>query len=304
MTSLHKRINENKKIYLSKNNEGNLNNINNKHQRTSPKNFTFKTVFFNNFCLMPMSPSFIDKNNQYSNISINQQNYTSRGPDNFSNYNKSVFFDEEKGIHFISSNIKNNPQYSKNRKPQLNNINFNSDNNSFFINMNHRKNLKNLINEVNSKNKLDLIKKNKKKDNPKNNRNKDNKNNKKVNNFNEEYYCTTMDFSKVDIIRREDSNKLKNKNNDKRNNNKKHVQFNLTKNVLFLYNDNDYISYYKTIPENQKRGTKNLRKKIKPIIMKYNKQEIKIDKNYIYKENLSEAEILSKSIKLDDDSGV
>jgi hypothetical protein len=38
--------------------------------------------------------------------------------------------------------------------------------------------------------------------------------------------------------------------------------------------------------------------------MKYNKQEIKIDKNYIFKENLSEAEILSKSIKLDDDSGV
>ena len=38
--------------------------------------------------------------------------------------------------------------------------------------------------------------------------------------------------------------------------------------------------------------------------MKYNKQEIQIDKNYIYKENLSEAEILYKCIKLEDDSGV
>ena len=236
LTSLHKRTNENKKIFFSKNNECNLNYMNNKYKRASPKNFTFKNVFFNNFYMMPMSPSFIGTNNQYSNININQQNYIFRNTqndykDNFSNYNKSVFFDEKKGIHFISPNIRNKPQYSKNRKRQLNkNLTANSNNNSSLININNRKNHKNKINEVHNNNKIDLIKRNKKKDNLKNYIN---KNNKKVNNFNEDYYCTTMDFSKVDIIRRDDSNKLKNKNTDNINNNKEHiVQFNLNQNNL------------------------------------------------------------------------
>ena len=73
---------------------------------------------------MPMSPSFIGSNNQITNINMYKKKYTSTNPridykDSFSNYNKSVFFDEEKGIHFISSNIKNNPQYTQKRKPKL-----------------------------------------------------------------------------------------------------------------------------------------------------------------------------------------
>ena len=55
---------------------------------------------------------------------------------------------------------------------------------------------------------------------------------------------------------------------------------------------------------NNNNKTKNLRKKFMPIIKKYNKQYIKIDKNYIFKENLSESEILSECYTLVDSNNI
>ena len=135
-TSLKKLKNENKKIMLSKKNEDNLSHNSNKNIRTSPKNLTFKTVFVNNFCLMPMSPSFIsNKNIKYSKYNRNKNIYTFTSPqndynnkirDNFSNYKQPILFNEEKEVKYNLLLQKNNSQYDKNKKGKSkNHINFN-----------------------------------------------------------------------------------------------------------------------------------------------------------------------------------
>ena len=118
-----------------------------------------------------------------------------------------------------------------------------------------------------------------------------------------------MDFSNLDIIKGEDSNIFQNinsgNNSTSATNNKKHIKFDLTKNTTFIYEEKDLISKYTKIPIDNKNKTKpknnNIKTKLLPIIKKYDKKNIKIDKNYIFKENLDESDILSESIKLFDD---
>ena len=305
--SFHKLKIGNKKINLTKNNKDKINHLSNKNIRTSPKNFTFKTVFVNNFCLMPMNSSFISKNKRYSNKKIyftnnnnqnNQNDFNIINKDNLSNYKNPIIFKEEKDIHYKSQIKKNNKKAKK--------ININDDNNSFFIELNNKKNSKTNINEIFRDN-GDLIKN--KINKAKNTKNNINKNNLKENGFNEDYYYTTMDFSNLDIIKGEDSNIFQNinsgNNSTSATNNKKHIKFDLTKNTTFIYEEKDLISKYTKIPIDNKNKTKpknnNIKIKLIPIIKKYDKKNIKIDENYIFKENLDESDILSESIKLFDD---
>ena len=275
---IHKLKIGNKKINLTKNNKDKINHLSNKNIRTSPKNFTFKTVFVNNFCLMPMNSSFISKNKRYSNKKIyftnnnnqnNQNDFNIINKDNLSNYKNPIIFKEEKDIHYKSQS-----------KTNINEI-F-RDNGDL---------IKNKINKA------------------KNTKNNINKNNLKENGFNEDYYYTTMDFSNLDIIKGEDSNIFQNinscNNSTTATNNKKHIKFDLTKNTTFIYEEKDLISKYTKIPIDNKNKTKpknnNIKTKLLPIIKKYDKKNIKIDENYIFKENLDESDILSESIKLFDD---
>ena len=98
--SFHKLKIRNKKIILSKYNKDKIN----KNIITSPKNFTFKTVFVNNFCVMPMDSFFISKNNQNSNITSNKKIYFTNNnnqnnqndfniinKDNLSNYKNPIY---------------------------------------------------------------------------------------------------------------------------------------------------------------------------------------------------------------------
>ena len=309
--SFHKLKIENKKINLTKNNKDKIIHLPNKNIRTSPKNFTFKTVFVNNFCLVPMDSSFISKNKIYSNITSNKKIYFTNNnnqnnqndfniinKDNLSNYKNPIIFKEEKDIHYKSQIKKNNKKAKK--------ININDDNNSFFIELNNKKNSKTNINEI-FRDDGDLIKN--KINKAKNTKNNINKNNLKENGFNEDYYYTTMDFSNLDIIKGEDSNIFQNinscNNSTTATNNKKHIKFDLTKNTTFIYEEKDLISKYTKIPIDNKNKTKpknnNIKTKLLPIIKKYDKKNIKIDENYIFKENLDESDILSESIKLFDD---
>ena len=298
----------------------NLNQIKNKSPKISPKNYTFKTVFVNNFCVMPMNSSLIDNNTKNTHLNGNKKNnlnnsnrldLTDRAiftnSNNYNNSNYSINIKQEKNMNNVNKLIfhrknQDNYKYIFNK----NNAYINTDINSFIINKKKFKKKSNIENDM-----MNQFNNNKKSNNIENElKQKDFKENK----FNENYYYTTMDLSKLTFIKRKNSNDTKNFNNankdnnsfyiinDNNNNNynnidnnKKHIKFDLNKNILFFYNDKDYISKYQKISFNKNAKIRNLRKKIIPIIKKFNKEDIKIDNNYILKENLEENEILSKN---------
>jgi hypothetical protein len=274
--------NHNTKIVLKKKiNKTNLSQKNS--QRINPQNYTFKTVFVNNFCVLPMNSSFTNNKNKYkdpnnkppklyNDINLNMLNNKS---------NKSC---KSHPSIFIDNNIlkiKNNDSKDKLKKERENSktkaiINIKNDSN---INLN-------LITKKNNNN------------NPKNmtyrkinipsfKTSNVKESDLKENNFNEEYYYNTMDLSKLNIIKEQETKKIQII--------KKHIQFDLNRNVYFFYDDQDYISKYKKIPNNN-IYSKNLKINI-PIIRHFNIGDIKTDNNYKFKENLDEKEIISDSIK-------
>ena len=111
----------------------------------------------------------------------------------------------------------------------------------------------------------------------------------KENDFNEDYYYTTMDFSNIDFAVN---------NNILQNSNKKHVKFDLKQNVSFIYNKNDYVYNCKIYAKNNNTKIKNLRKNSKPIIKTFNKEDIKINKKYILNERLKEKELVTDFFKI------
>ena len=342
--SLHKIniLENNNKIIPPKRHLINLNQIKNKNQRISPNNYTFKTVFVNNFCVMPMNSSMIDNNNKYINLNnkkknslfnlnnSNELNLTDRNL--FTNSNYSVNIKQEKNINNSKKLIHYKKNQDKYNSPNNNNINYiNEELNSFIINKKKRIILKN----INIGNDMMTKINNNKKSNDNNNKKDLEQKNFKENNFNENYYYTTMDLSKLTFIKgkntvnnknsnnqnfinsdnnknlikndKKDNNGVNNNNENKNNNvinkdnNKKHIKFDLSKNVLIFYNDKDYITKYKKISLNKSAKIRNLRTKIKPIIKKFNKEDIKINNNYVSKENFDEKEILSENILVFDD---
>ena len=268
-------------ILQKKTNKINLSQKNS--QRINPQNYTFKTVFVNNFCVLPMNSSFTNNKNKY------------KDPNN----------KPPKLYNDINLNMVNN----KSNKSCKNHPSAFTDNNIFKIKNNdskaklkkERENSKTMAN-INIKNKsninLNLITKNKKNNSLKNMtyRKKNipsfKTSNVKVsdlkeNNFNEEYYYNTMDLSKLNIIKEQEAKKIQII--------KKHIQFDLNRNVYFFYNDQDYISKYKKIPNNNINS-----KKLKinlPIIRHFNIGDIKVDNTYKFKENLDEKDIISESVK-------
>ena len=76
------------------------------------------------------------------------------------------------------------------------------------------------------------------------------------------------------------------------------MKFDLTQNVCFIYNSNDYIFKSKIYAKNINTRIKNLRKNSKPIIKKFNKEDIKINKKYILNERLKEKEIVADYFKI------
>ena len=124
----------------------------------------------------------------------------------------------------------------------------------------------------------------------------------KEKNFNEEYYYNLMDLSKFPFLKGKNKkeiqkikgNKLEVQNNKNKN---KHIHFDLTKNIFFLYIDKDYISKYKKYSKNNNNNAQKLKVSNKPIIKKFNIDDIKINKNYLPKEYLDEDEIVIESSK-------
>ena len=284
----------NRKIILSKENKISINNIKNKGQNTSPKNYTFKTVLVNNFCVVPMNSSFIDKNRK-NKIFMNKRNNHLHSYNNksisISNSNKNYKNNNHIFEHINTFNNQINHSNNKvkfaliNKYPNKQNININ---NSYFINNNNN----NKIDNKNiTKNRINNYIKNNKKTKLENN------NIFKEKDFNEDYYYTTMDLSK--LLYKDNNN---NNNETNKSINKKHIQFDLTKNIIFCYNDRDYITKYQRISKNKNIKIKNVRKNNDPIIKKFNKSDIKINNNYISKENLDEKEIFSELIKFFEDN--
>jgi hypothetical protein len=232
---------KNKNVIVSKLYKGNI-----------PQNYTFKTLFVNNFCIVPMNSSFIGnskevKNMNYGNMTLNK------------NINNSINnIDKDKIYHpKFSHNNYMNPKKINMQKNFTNNLVMNIENKQ-------KKNIKMNKNYMTNNTETSLLEfKSISYKNIYNNKNKQKNilNDDKIlkdNGFNEEYYYTTMDFSNFDFA-------IYN-NNNLQNTNKKHVKFDLTQNVSFIYNSNDYIY-------NRKISTKNNNTRIKNTIFK----------NYIFK---------------------
>jgi len=252
----------------------------------TPQNYTFKTLFVNNFCIVPMNSSFIGRNdtnkelkkiNYSSNMILNRNINNTDNPNkcdsklNYNNYMSPKMIYRQK--NFPNNQIKNieNKQKKKVKMNKNNKIN-STDTKSLIESKNiSYKNMKN------SKKKQETIYN-------------DNDNILKEIGFNEDYYYTTMDFSNLDFVVSNNSN-LQNAN-------KKHVKFDLTQNVSFIYNKNDYICDCKIYIKNKNTRIKNLRKNSKPIIKKFNKEDIKINKKYILNERLKEKEIVTDFFKI------
>ena len=292
--SKHKITNKTKKLILPK-------EVKKKEQekieykKVSPKNYTFKTVFVNNFCLLPVNSSIINKNNRYGksdsksnnnyiNTTSNENNLKLK--ENFSNYQYPVHMNERKQLLNNNHSMKNIKNIKIKQSPGI------KDNNSYLINKSKKINVNYSLTERNSNN--NILK------NIKNiNDSQSVLNNVilKDNDFNEDYYYTIMDLSKLNYNLKKNPNSQFKNNNE----NKKHIKFDLSKNTLFIYNEKDYISRYKKYSANKKTKTRNLiRKNFKPIIKKFNKNDIKKDENYVLKENLDEDEIISEFLNYRD----
>lgn len=272
--------NQTKKIIIPKIDKMNINL--NKHQRMSPKNYTFKTVFVNNFCLLPMNSSFIEKSNRFKKINNKSQDYLNTDINSINRNKHSILFNDKEKINIHNSHSKNkdNKERENLKMNYISNVNSNKDLNPFIFNKNKRINkVKNkkispyMKKEINSIQKINI------KDNIF-----------KENDFNEDYYYNTMDLSKLSFFT-EKNNIKNNQIVNKENVNNKHIKFDLKKNVYFFYNDKDYITKYKKYSENNINIVKNLKRYNAPIIRKFNKEDIKINKDYIFKENLEEEEI-------------
>ena len=278
--------NQTKKIIIPKINKVNTNR--NKNQRISPKNYTFKTVFVNNFCLLPMNSSFIDKSNRFKKINNKSPNYLNTDINSINRYKHSILFNDKKKINIHNSHSKNkdNKERENLKMNYISNVNSNKDLNPYFFNKDKH------INKVKNKKISPCMKKNDnsiKITNIKDNNIKDNIF--KENDFNEDYYYNTMDLSKLSFFTDKNNNNKNNQTVNTENVNNKHIKFDLKKNVYFFYNDKDYITKYKKYSENNINIVKNLKRYNAPTIRKFNKEDIKINKDYIYKENLEEEEI-------------
>ena len=291
---LIKSIQKDKKKLIKSNSSKNNTNIKNKkmiasklYKGNTPQNYTFKTLFVNNFCIVPMNSSLIGKNDtnnevkniNYGNMTLNKNiNNSINNTDkdctyypkfNHNNYIYPKMINRQKT--FSNNQIKNiENRQKKIRKMNKNNIINNPDTKSLleFKNICYKK-------MNNSKKKQEIIFKDDKI--------------LKENDFNEDYYYTTMDLSNLDFAVN---------NNNLLNTNKKHVTFDLTQNVSFIYNNNDYIYKCKIYTKNNNGRIKNLRKNSKPIIKKFNKDDIKINKKYILNERLKEKEIVTDFFKI------
>ena len=255
------------------------------------KNYTFKTIFVNNFCVVPINSSFInqnishgnlnnDKNNNYSNTSSNENNKIIK--DNFINYQSAINIKETTKLRKNNSHKMN---IYKNNNKKLNLRNNGSD--LYLINKNKKLDRKNNLTENNNNffKKRNIL-----------NNGQTALNNiiSKDNNFNEDYYYTTMDFSKLNSLQKKKINSAEININDK---NKRHIKFDLSQNILFTYKEKDYISKYIKYFNSKKVGNKKLiPKNIKPIIKKFNIKDIKTNKNYVLKENLEEIEIIISDV--------
>ena len=84
----------------------------NEKQNNNPNNFTFKTVFVNNFCLLPMNSSFTGRNKPNNNIkntmSNNINSYktenTFNQEKNLSNYRNSILLNKKKNCNLSKNN--------------------------------------------------------------------------------------------------------------------------------------------------------------------------------------------------------
>ena len=256
-----------------------------KNRKSNPNNYTFKTVFVNNFCVLPMNSSITVGNNSYNNRRIVTSKYinTDNTPENilnnennFNNYNykHSLLINSKKNINLQnnSNNLRDNENIKKSKKKFNRNLCLkNVDIKKEKININNSK-----ISNI-----------------------KDNNNNEfKEKNFNEEYYYNVINFSNFQYLT--EKNKKETKGVKKNKIKDKHIQFDLSKNVLFIYKENDYISKYKKYSNNHTSNTNNtinLKINNAPIIRQFNEDDIKINKNYLFKENLDEDEIVSESTK-------
>ena len=274
------------KSYSSKNNTNIKNkkiNVSKLYKGNTPQNYTFKTLFVNNFCIVPMNSSFIAKNDtnkevkniNYSNMTLNKNiNNSINNTDkdntyhpkfNRNNYMNPKMINRQKAFSNNQINKKNENKQRKNIKMNKNNKINNTDTKSLleFKNISYK-------NMNNSKKKQEII-----------------FNDGKIlkeNDFNEDYYYTTMDFSNIDFAVN---------NNNLQNSNKKRVKFDLKQNVSFIYNNNDYVYNCKIYTKNNNTKIKNIRKNSKPIIKAFNKEDIKINKKYILNERLKEKEIVT-----------
>ena len=259
----------------------------NKNKKSNPNNYTFKTIFVNNFCVLPNNPYFIDGNNSYNNRRITTSKYI-----NTDNNNR-----PENIVNNESNFNNNNYKYSLliNSKK---NINLQNNSNNLCDGENKKKRIKKFNRNLFLKD-IDIGKEKINIDNSKISNIHDNNNNEfKEKNFNEEYYYNVTDFSNFQNLKEKSKKEIEGvkKNKIKY----KHIKFDLSKNVLFIYKENDYISKYKKYSNNHisnTKNTKNLKINNKPIIRQFNANDFKINKNYLFKEYLDEDEIVSESTK-------